>query len=133
MTDSKGRPIVRTTFGLDYDHTYTNDPEFWDTFIKNCEIGGHKVYIVTFRDKLYDWTPLLTRLAYDLNVDVIMTGGVAKDFYCQNFGPDGGVKIDVWIDDRPSTIHANSTLNPEGLRAWREAQALAASNEPAYL
>lgn len=34
---------------IDYDDTYTADPELWDMFIKSAQEKGHYVFIATFR------------------------------------------------------------------------------------
>lgn len=105
--------------GLDFDQTYTEDPTLWDQFILNALERGHEVYLVTFRDERFDWCELMTHVMYDINIPVYCTRGVAKDFWCQHFGPG---KIDVWIDDQPERVHNNSKMTPEGLEEWREAR-----------
>ena len=41
---------------LDYDNTYTEDPEFWYEFMQNAKARGYNIFIVTFRDERYDMT-----------------------------------------------------------------------------
>jgi hypothetical protein len=108
---------------LDYDDTYTRDPNFWDVFIRSALEVGHRVSIVTFRDERHDWTPSLGWLRDEIQIPVICTRGVAKGFYCDNFHEH----VDVWIDDRPAGILHNSSLSPEGLAEWRAANAAAAA------
>lgn len=103
-------------FGLDYDETYTEDKILWDTFIINAIYRGHEVYLVTYRDKVLDWTPDMDYLK-TLGVEIICTGGVAKEWFCLHFGPG---KIDIWIDDKPKRIYENSSASPEFLAEWRE-------------
>lgn len=102
-------------FGLDYDETYTADRLLWDIFIAAAQAGGHSVYLVTFRDDRFDWTPDMDYLQ-SKGVPVLCTRGVAKDFYCLHFGPG---KIDIWIDDKPERVYTNSTATPEFLAEWR--------------
>lgn len=104
-----------THIALDYDHTYTADPVMWDDFIAVATLRGHRVSIVTFRDDRFDMTPALKHLRDIVEVPVICTRGVAKKFFMDNFD----VSVDIWIDDRPEGILANSGLSPEGLAAWR--------------
>lgn len=83
---------------LDYDGTYTADPQLWNFFLGLCKARGHDVRIVTMRypeDKI-DWL--------DLNevyqVPVIYTSNMQKREYCDS--------IDwhptIWIDDSPEFI-----------------------------
>lgn len=102
-------------FGLDYDETYTADRDLWYVFIVVAQAAGHKVYLVTYRDDRYDWTSDMTYLQ-SIGVEIICTRGVAKDWYCLNFGPG---KIDIWIDDKPERIFQNSSASPEFLKEWR--------------
>lgn len=103
---------------LDFDNTYTLDPPTWDDFIRLMYDSGHVVKIVTVRHEYWDAHPLLDRLEEEFGVRVYYTDGRAKKEYME--GRD--IKIDVWIDDRPQTITANSTWPHESpeLRAWRE-------------
>jgi len=36
-------------FGLDFDDTFTADPELWAMFIREAQAKGHRVYCVTAR------------------------------------------------------------------------------------
>lgn len=84
---------------LDYDDTYTRDPEAWDVFIKLFRSRGHKVYIVSWRCNGYEAEPV--KVALDAKVDAMyFTGRKAK----QKFMFDQGMRIDVWIDDMPMAI-----------------------------
>ena len=100
---------------LDYDHTYTADPRFWDLFIKSAQRAGHDVRIVTVRNPSFDMTPRLDRLRHE--VPIIWTSGVAKRWHCLHFGE--GFVPDIWIDDKPESILQNSTTSPEALAEWR--------------
>lgn len=108
---------------LDYDDTYTRDPNAWDQFVHMMHDLGHKVSIVTFRDERHDWTPALSWLRDEIGIPVVCTRGIAKKFYTDNFYEP----IDIWIDDRPAGILSNSSMTPEGLAEWRAANAAAAA------
>lgn len=92
---------------LDYDGTYTRDPQAWNTFIQNMQREGHVVYCVTMRyPSGHEKDPTGREAApveRDLGhlVDAIhFTGRKAKkDFMFQR-----GICIDVWIDDQPSFV-----------------------------
>jgi hypothetical protein len=81
---------------LDYDHTYTADPELWNFFIEKAHARGHKVVIATFRypeEAIYD--------SVREKVDkVYYTSRQGK----MKFIADQGSYIDIWIDDAPHTI-----------------------------
>jgi hypothetical protein len=106
-------------FGLDYDETYTADPVLWDDWIKKAIERGHEVYLVTFRDYFKDFVDDFEHLDA-LNVGVICTQGIAKAFFCEQFGPG---KIDIWIDDHPRRVYENSAMTVEALAEWRAANA----------
>jgi hydroxymethylpyrimidine pyrophosphatase-like HAD family hydrolase len=92
------------TIALDYDGTYTADPELWLAFIKNAHARGHKVVCVTMRhapeihEALFD--PRLKEL-----VTVYPTGREAKKKHMRM----KGVQIDIWIDDNPEWIFEGSS------------------------
>ncbi|OJX48981.1 hypothetical protein [Devosia sp. 66-22] len=100
---------------LDYDKTYSLDPEFWEKVAVAAELHGHEVAIVTIRDPVLDRTLPLRNL--EGKREVFYTRGVAKRWYLTHFGQ--GFVPDVWIDDNPDSIVANSTATPEGLAKWR--------------
>jgi hypothetical protein len=88
---------------LDYDQTYTTDPELWDDFVKNCIEKGHEVICVTMRfDNDVEGTPVLESIGKHCRV--IFTGRLAK----LSFVKDMGIFPDIWIDDRPYYIYEDS-------------------------
>jgi hypothetical protein len=103
---------------LDFDQTYTLDPPAWDAFIKEMSFWDATIHIVTVRHEYWDAHPLLDRLEDEFNLKVFFTDGRAKKEFMEGLG----IKIDVWIDDRPQTITSNSSWPHESaeLRAWRE-------------
>jgi len=88
--------------GLDFDDTYTRDPEAWNEFIHIFTARGHKIYCTTFR------FPEQSQQVYDSIGKVIgyencyFTSYTAKRPYMQS----KGIMIDVWIDDQPILIDA---------------------------
>jgi hypothetical protein len=90
---------------LDYDDTYTRDPEFWDGFIRSARKRGHKVYCVTMRHSFP------SKEAYE--VADSLNGKVDAMFFTarkgkRDFMYEQGICIDVWIDDRPDFIVMNA-------------------------
>lgn len=82
---------------LDFDDTYTRDPEFWDKFIDDAKDRGHDIRIVTFRKSTMT-DPALTRLSE--KIPVIFTEYMQKRAFCNYLG----WMVDVWIDDSPEFI-----------------------------
>lgn len=81
---------------LDYDDTYTLDPEFWDVFLSNARHRGHKVYIVTMRypeEAVHEYASMRADR-------VVYTSRKAKRPHLRALG----LEIDVWIDDSPEFV-----------------------------
>ena len=79
-------------FGIDYDATYSDDPELFDEFIRLAKSRGHHVVIVTYRDELQ---PI------DIEgIEVFYTSGKHKAPYMRSIG----YEPDIWIDDYPELI-----------------------------
>jgi len=82
---------------LDFDDTYTRDPDFWNKFIDDAKDRGHDIRIVTFRKSTMT-DPALDWLAS--NIPVIFTEYMQKRAFCNQLG----FLVDVWIDDSPEFI-----------------------------
>lgn len=82
---------------LDFDDTYTKDPEMWDEFIKMAEKRGHEVICVTMRYP-YEIEWVKDRFP---KIKVISTHRKAKLWYLLT----EGIIVDVWIDDSPNWIY----------------------------
>lgn len=105
----------RLHISLDYDNTYSADPELWNGFILSARLRGHDVRIVTARDDRYDRTAPLVEL--EKAAPVIYTRGIAKGWYLRHFG--GDFIPSIFIDDKPESILGNSPTSVEDLAAWR--------------
>ena len=91
---------------IDYDNTYTKDPEMWLDIIGIMQSKGHHVMCVTFRHefeceigrdkRLGEIDPRLKEKVDEF----IATGRRAKFKYLYNLG----IGVDIWIDDDPLTI-----------------------------
>lgn len=89
--------MMTSIISLDYDNTYTRDPEMWLEFVKDAQKRGHKVYCITYRyeHECIDMDSRLTQL-----VEVIPTGRRAK----RSFARTMLIQVDIWIDDQPDYI-----------------------------
>lgn len=103
---------------LDYDGTYTLDPQFWDDFIYSCMIRDSiDLRIVTHRHDTLD--KIEDRGIVEYRVPIIYTDGVAKKWWCEHrtdFQPD------IWIDDKPKGILENGPLTQKEIEEWRAAR-----------
>lgn len=86
---------------LDYDGTYTNDPEAWIKFIELFLTAGHEVICVTMRtpDEVTDMCSILKDI-----IPIIPTSRASKEKFLLKFN----IKPDVWIDDNPFWIYEDS-------------------------
>lgn len=83
---------------LDYDDTFTRDPDVWYLIVNKLRDAGHTVYGVTMR---YPHEASGMDTLYDLACnDLFFTGRKAK----KNFMEDRGIFVDVWIDDQPGWV-----------------------------
>ena len=83
---------------LDFDDTYTLDPDLWNTFILNALEQDHEVIIVTMR---YEHEGKMIRQAIGhFKLHIIFTGRKAKKPFLEKLM----IYPDVWIDDCPEYI-----------------------------
>ena len=79
---------------LDYDDTYTLDPTSWNKIINLLLDAGHNVYCVTKR-----YESIADDIKEAMNIPIIFA--FKSKLEAVN---SAGIFIDVWIDDRPSSI-----------------------------
>lgn len=92
-----GRPAP-LLFALDFDGTYSEDPELWQAFISLARARGHRVMCVTQR---YEHEREQIERQLTGKVDrIVYTGRKAKARHMQFLGHTP----DVWIDDLPHWI-----------------------------
>lgn len=96
---------------LDFDNTYTADPDFWNEVIDVAKRFQHEIRVVTARSPTHD------NIGNEIDhLPVIYCDGVAKRFVCHHFND---WDPDVWIDDKPESVFQNSTASKEVLAEWR--------------
>lgn len=85
------------TFGLDYDDTFTADPDLWRQFITTAQSRGHIVVCVTARRTPPDFSrePRLPD-----SVPIVCAGPEFK----RHAAAKAGHPISIWIDDMPGLI-----------------------------
>lgn len=79
---------------LDYDETFTADPEALTAVVKAFQSCGHTVTFVTFRDGRWP-NHDISADAQELGIDIVFTSGKQKQHVFQ---------AGIWIDDEPRTI-----------------------------
>jgi len=86
---------------LDYDFTYTQDPELWDEFIASAKKRGHEVVCVTMRSR-DEAQEIIDKFGDD--VPVHCTNRIAKVPFMNHMG----IPINIWIDDSPEWLLNNA-------------------------
>lgn len=85
---------------LDYDDTFTKDPDLWIDFIKKANLKDHKIICVTMRYSDEGEEVLKSIGKY---CEVIFTSRNAKLQYLS----ERNIFPDVWIDDNPRWLYVN--------------------------
>lgn len=87
---------------IDFDDTFTADPELWAVFIRLAQHKGHRVLCVTSRrdseSNLEDMVGVFE--ANGLSLPVIFCNMGSKLWTMEQ----RGTKVDIWIDDAPHAI-----------------------------
>lgn len=86
---------------LDYDKTYTADPELWDIFIANAIAKGHSVICITMRYPNEQINGM-----YNDRMRIIYTSRKAKLIYAK----EHDIPVDIWIDDRPAWLFDDAAV-----------------------
>lgn len=90
---------------LDYDGTYTADPDLWNAFINKALDNKHRVIVVTMRTveegALID--PRLSK-GFGDRVQIFCTARKAK----KKFMRLQGIEPNIWIDDQPDWLYEDS-------------------------
>ncbi len=89
---------------LDYDNTYSLDPQMWNEIIDTMQRAGHRVICVTMRygkESRFasECKPVYEALANRVD-DIYCTGRKAK----RTFLYERGINVNVWIDDSPHFV-----------------------------
>lgn len=84
---------------IDYDDTFSADPEGWIEVIKLMELRGHKFICVTGRSNEGEFGKPVIK-AIDGIIPIVFAGQQWKNKAAEA----AGYKIDIWIDDSPLSI-----------------------------
>lgn len=88
---------------LDYDGTYTADPDLWLAFIADARARGHQVMVVTMRDE-YECQQVHRQLLGKVD-RIIFTNRKAKRPHMEFLGH----QVQIWIDDAPHWVNQDAS------------------------
>lgn len=96
--------MSRIVFGLDYDATFTADPDLWRQFIGDAQRRGHIVVCVTGRRTPPDFSrePRMPD-----SVPIVCAGADYK----RHAAAKAGYPVSIWIDDMPGMIEPTRILD----------------------
>lgn len=87
------------TIAVDFDDTFTADPDLWWSFVELCKARGHRVVVVTYRSKNGQFAYEVERVIRG-RLPVVWTERRQK----KAIALAEGYEVDIWIDDRPELI-----------------------------
>lgn len=96
------------TFAIDFDKTWTADPEGFAIFTQFLRLRGHTVIIATNRDA---WCADMDSHKLPTHLPIVYCGRNLKEPACLK----AGHKVDIWIDDMPGTIQNVAILTDQPL------------------
>lgn len=87
---------------LDYDDTFTADPDLWADFVNSAKGRGHKIYCVTARRNTPENIAEITGqfIEYMIDIPIIFANLKSKLKTVE----DRNIHIDIWIDDAPFSL-----------------------------
>lgn len=89
----------KLNIALDWDDTFTADPDGFKAIIRCFQSLGHTVTIVTLRDD-QDRDERMDELKDKYDVDVIFCAGQSKERVVRELG----LHMNIWLDDNPRFI-----------------------------
>lgn len=78
---------------LDYDKTYTADPDLWDEFINLAQNNSHEIICITMRFPS-------EKIEIDKVKKIYYTSRKAKLIWAKQ----NNINVDIWIDDKPGWL-----------------------------
>jgi hypothetical protein len=95
---------------IDFDETYTRDPQLWDGFVSAAMAKGHRIFCVSARHErqMGEVRDTIGRL---IGVESCFgTGGAPKRRFMAEIAD---THVDVWIDDAPESVVELPDPDPE--------------------
>jgi len=100
------QPRPSLTFGIDFDQTFSSDPELFHLILDGILARGHKAVIVTSRAGMRG-DVLEIEYVTKKRLPIVFAFGGFKETAAEAHG----YKIDVWMDDNPHHI-----IDPKNMR-----------------
>lgn len=85
---------------LDFDDTWTADPELWQAFCRQAKRRGHTVILTTNREPYPGHVREVQEAAAPWVDHIIFAGRRPK----RDAAAEQGYAVDVWLDDFPSSV-----------------------------
>lgn len=92
-------------FGVDFDGTFSRDPEGFRLFVAMMRARGHSFVLVTGRSNEGQWGAEVRRDVRDL-MPIVFAGNGWKRAAAER----AGFKVDIWIDDHPEYVAPQTLL-----------------------
>lgn len=96
---------MRKNIGIDYDGTFTDNPEAWSGVIRQLLIFGYSVYCVSARSDNPDTFSKLSS-EFPSGVTILLTSHKPKKKFCEQLG----INIDIWIENQPMSLFVDDRL-----------------------
>lgn len=88
-----------TTFAIDFDGTFTADPELFETFVAILRARGHRCVMITGRRDEGKIGSVVRGMVKGL-MPIIFSDGLTKREAARLAGYD----VDIWIEDMPEAV-----------------------------
>ena len=111
--EERSEPESRAlTLSIDFDRTFSADPQLWGEFARKAVADGNTVVMVSRRpDTPEDRQTVTDTLGdyADAFSQVLLVGDRLKD----EAAKEAGVEVDVWVDDSPQFIRSEPEVSAE--------------------
>ncbi len=93
------------TLSIDFDRTFSADPQLWGEFARTAVADGNTVVMVSRREDTPEDRQTVTDTLGDYAdafSQVLLVGDRLKD----EAAKEAGIEVDVWVDDSPQFIRS---------------------------
>lgn len=91
-------PDAMTTFSLDFDKTFTADPDLFREFVRAAQRRGHTVLLTTQR--CVEHLREIRGILGTCDLPLVFASGFSKE----EASAFHGFAVDVWVDDSPYSV-----------------------------
>jgi len=94
--------VLPRCIAIDFDDTFTADPELWSRFIQHGKSRGHKFYCVTSRGESVENVDIINEWfdIWECQMPIVFANRASKVDTMECLG----IKVDIWIDDAPYAL-----------------------------